>query len=152
VRRRREAAEQKKEKKVTVSTPPPRPVVRPPEPVRSRPSLEAPIPMAIPTQPDRPAPPQATPATPRRQNEPTSIPLAEEVIVAKVVGSAALASVAAAPPTRRVVPAVVPAVRLGVASGAGGHFLQLLRNPQSMKTAIMLREILDKPVSRRRRG
>jgi hypothetical protein len=145
VRRRREVADGKKTKKVIPPPPPPRPV----QPVRSRPSLEAPIPMAVPIRPDRPDRPQATPATPRRENQaPLPIPVAEEVVVAQVAPSAyAGPSTVSAPRTN-----MGRGVQLGVSSGAAGHFLKLLRDPQSMKTAIMLREILDKPISRRGRG
>src|SRR5436189_43608 len=78
------------------------------------------------------------PPTPRRRSS-------EEIVVARVVSESL-------PPSQRAgqaAPAVsVTARRLGP-TAAPKQILQLLRNPQALARAIVIREILDPPLSRR---
>lgn len=151
VRRRREAGEQRK-KKIPAREEP----RREREPPRTRPSLTAAEPMAPPPPP--PAPASLSPAPrPRERRDVTPlastvVPAREEVVVARVVEPAPSApsaySVSSAPAA---VGALLPHGRARGLRGGPAQLLQMLRQPQSLAAAIVLREILEPPVSRRRR-
>jgi hypothetical protein len=121
----------------------PRPVVREAPPVIV---VEAPRPRPAPRTPPalppkRQPPRREEPATPRKRPAVT-----EEVVVARIVSTPPIT--VAAPP-----PPAASAITLAVSptAPAARQFLDLLKNPQSMRVAFLMREILDRPVSRRPR-
>jgi hypothetical protein len=143
-RRRREAAERRRPTEPTAAPTPP--------PIVERPAPPPPIPQREPLRPV-PVPPPRLPRRPERERPlPTRIrerPLQPEpVLVAEPVPPPP-------PPAPPAPPApAVPAV-LGTyvvtrpPSPALTQLVTMLRSPQSLRTAILLREIFDPPVSRR---
>ncbi len=136
-RRRREAAERRRAPEpVAVPIPPveQRPVPPPPRPV--------PPPVARPArrpERERALPPRVRPRVP----EPERVIVAEEVVVAVPVEKPAEAAGA------RI---TFPIKRPRPTSRALEQIFPLLRDPQGLRSAIVLREILDGPVCRRRNG
>jgi len=145
VRRRREANEQRKAARKAPVKPEAR---RPVETPRPRPSLAMPEPVTP------PAPPPPAPAAPAFITTLPRVPGAapgvarEEVVVARVISEPA--PVPAAIPATPAPALPVPVRRLGPPA-APRQILQMLRNPQSLARAIVLREILEGPLSRRPR-
>jgi hypothetical protein len=145
-RRRRQASEQRRPVVVQRTPAPARPVVQKP-PRRETPSANDPLARSAPAQPAVPAaaaeasmPSRRLPAQqPQGVRQPT--PVLEEVVVATVVP--------AQPPGEG--PLTAPAVSEAAKSEnpAAVTFRQLLRNRQSLKTAFILREVLDRPLCRR---
>lgn len=133
VRRRKKSAEQQREKKpippvIVQERPRPAPAVPVPTPKRERPRL------AEPPRPQLP-PARPLPAPRPREPEPLPVPMAEVIE----------ATVALQPPAAAVVarPSVSP-----VAQSLTG----MLRNPSTLAAAIMLKEVLDRPLCKRRRS
>src|SRR5262245_7228541 len=141
VRRRREVNEQRKVKKAPANQEPRRPVEAP----RARPSLSIPEPVMPPAPPPPPPPVVPVPAI-SLPRIPTASTLAkEEIVVARVV------SEPVKPAQRTVQPAptvTVTARRIGPPA-TPKQILQMLRNPQALARAIVLREIFEPPLSRR---
>ncbi len=141
VRRRRGVTEQKKEtaKKVAVSAPAETP--------RARPSLAVPQPVT----PQAKLPARSTSPPPRpRADEfappplPALVPTAEEVVVARIVQPGA------PDPRAGSQPALPRRVLLGGFANPW-QLLQFLRNPQTLATAVVLREVFEPPITRRKR-
>jgi hypothetical protein len=147
LRRRRQAEE--RQQKPPASKPMATPYARAAEPKpRERPPLTRP-----PRGPARQAP-ASPPAVPTaRRVEPT--PAIQQVVVAEVIEEARV-------PTQLVVtPRRAPGMRQARALGPGAgqeravspalmQLTTLLRSPQTLQTAVVLREIFDAPLARRR--
>src|SRR5262249_6316889 len=125
-------------------------------PPRPRPALAVPAP----SPPAAAAVPRQVMPAPRRDlsEEPilSAIPIAtHEVVTAELVTAAA--TVAPFAPAAQPVTAARPASRAALpmvrrAPGPPRPLVQMLRNPQSLAPAIVLREVLEPPLVRRRRG
>lgn len=148
-RRRREASEQRKPVIVQRAPAPPRQVPKPAR--RETPSAEAPLARSAPVRPVAAIPvddtrmPSKRPASPKapepQRRQPT--PVLEEVVVATVVP---------APEPSGTVSAGAPAAVIATKPETPTAVMlrQLLRDPQSIKTAFVLREVLDRPLCQRR--
>jgi hypothetical protein len=113
--------------------------------------VEGPLPTAVPAEPAR-----SRPAEPRRAEPAPVLELAEvEARPATVLPAAAPAvapAVGVAGPVVLGPTTVFPPTRRKAQSGALRKLGAMLRSADDLRAAMMLREILDRPVCQRRRG
>jgi hypothetical protein len=141
-----------------------------PSPIASRRHIPMPAPSAVVVKPrrvprymppsaseERALPEVVVPArsewprvvTPLSAKPPASIPLPA---IAPEAPKLAAMMAKSDPPAPVVVPMLAPVTTTKKTSAAVKQALELIKNRQSLAAAFMLREVLDRPVSKRRRG